>query len=69
MAQWVKDLVVSPPPWLRLQLWRRFDPRPRNFCMLHAQPKKQKNKNKTSRSISIRSLGVSGPDLPSVCSI
>ena len=32
MAQWVKDPTLS-LLWLRLQLWRRFDPRLRNFCM------------------------------------
>ena len=38
VAQWVKDLVLSLQQ-LGLLLWHRFDPWPRNFCMLWAQPK------------------------------
>ena len=36
VAQEVKDPVMS-LPWLRLLLWHRFNPWPRNFCM----PKKR----------------------------
>ena len=42
VAQWVKDPMLS-LQWLRLLLWRRLDPWPRNFCMPQAQPKKEKN--------------------------
>ena len=38
MAQWVKDLLL-PLQWFRLLPWHRFDPWPRNFYMLQAQPK------------------------------
>ena len=38
VAQWVKDLVFPQLP-CRLQLQLRFDPWPRNFHMLQAQPK------------------------------
>ena len=39
----VKDSALS-PLWLRLLLWLGFDPWPRNFGMLQAQPGKQKTK-------------------------
>ena len=41
MEQWVKHLALS---LLRLRLLLRlgFDPWPGNFCMLQAQPKKEK---------------------------
>ena len=39
MPQWVKDLVLL-LQWLGLLLWCRFDPWPRNFCMLRAWPQK-----------------------------
>ena len=38
VVQWVKDLVLS-LLWLRSLLWHGFDPWPRNFCLLRAQPK------------------------------
>ena len=38
MVQWVKDLALL-QLWDRPQLWLRFDPWPKNFCMLRAQPK------------------------------
>ena len=37
VAQWVKDLVLALLA-LRLLLWRRFKPWPKNFCMLQAWP-------------------------------
>ena len=40
LAQWVKDLALS-LLWLWLQLWCRFDPWPRNFCLLWVLPKKK----------------------------
>ena len=43
MAQWVKDPVLS-LLWLRLLLWRRFDPWPRNFDMPQVWPKKKKER-------------------------
>ena len=43
MAPWVKDLILS-LLWLSLQLWRGFDPWPRNFHMLWVQKKKKKKK-------------------------
>ena len=39
MSQWVKDLVLS-LLWLRLLLWCRFNPWPRNFHVLQAWPNK-----------------------------
>ena len=33
LTQQVKDLVMS-LPWIWLLLWHRFDPWPRNFCVL-----------------------------------
>ena len=46
MAQWVKDLSLS-LLWLRLRLWRVFDPWPRNFRMSQAwlPPKKGRFKS------------------------
>ena len=41
VAQWVKDLALS-PLWLRSLLWCGFDPSPRNVCMPQLQPKKGK---------------------------
>ena len=45
MARQVKELMLS-LPWLRLRslLGRRFNPWPRNFCMVwvHSQNKKKK---------------------------
>ena len=43
MAQWVTDPVLS-LPWLWLQLWHKFDPLPRNYCMpqvRHPSPQKK----------------------------
>ena len=40
MVQWVKDLALSLQE-LRLLLCHRFNPWPRNSCMLWAQPKKK----------------------------
>ena len=40
MAQWVKGLAL-------LVLWLKFDPWPRNFCTLQAQPKNNDDNNKT----------------------
>ena len=37
MAQQIKDLALS-VLWLGLELWYRFNPLPRNFHMLQAQP-------------------------------
>ena len=46
MAQWVKDPALS-LLWLWLELWRGFDPWPRNFHMPQALPiVKDKNKIK-----------------------
>ena len=42
VAQQVEDPAL-PPLWLWLQLWRGFDPRPRNFHMWGTQPKKRKS--------------------------
>ena len=42
MAQWVKDPALSQQ--LRSLLWLGFDPWPKNFYMLQAQPKKKKKK-------------------------
>ena len=39
MAQWVKDLALSLQQ-LRLLLWHRFDPWPRNFDVPQVWPKK-----------------------------
>ena len=44
VVQWVKELVLT-LLWLRLLLWRRFDPQPRNFRMARVWPKKEKNNN------------------------
>ena len=41
VAQRVKDLALL-QLWHRLQLWLRFDPRPRNFHMPRTRPKKLK---------------------------
>ena len=43
MAQWVKNPALS-LQWLRLLLWHRFNPWPRNFCMPWTKPKKKTNK-------------------------
>ena len=40
LAQWIKDPVLS-LQWLRLLLWYRFDPWPRNFCMPWVWSKKR----------------------------
>ena len=42
VVQQVKDLVLS-LLWLELQLWRRFDPWAKNFCILWpwVQPNKK----------------------------
>ena len=45
VAQQIKDLVLS-LQWLRLLLWRGFDPWPGKFHMLQAQPKKKKGGGK-----------------------
>ena len=45
VAQWVKDLGLS-PLWLWSLLWFRFDPWPGNVYVLWAQPKKKKKKKK-----------------------
>ena len=42
MVQWVKALAWS-LKGLRLLLWHRFSPWPRNIHMLMAQPKKKSN--------------------------
>ena len=52
MVQWVKDLVLFLQQlrsllWLRLLLWRRFDPWPGNFHMLQAWSKKKKKRSGT----------------------
>ena len=41
VAQWVKDLALS-PLWLRSLLQHRFGPWPGNFCMPQVQPKGKK---------------------------
>ena len=43
MVKQVKDMVLS-LLWLRLLLWHRFDPWPRNFHMPGELPKKTKKK-------------------------
>ena len=43
VVQQVKD-PMSSLMWLRLLLWHRFDPCPRNFLMPWAQPKKKRKK-------------------------
>ena len=45
MSQWVKDLALSLQQ-LKSLLWHQFNPLPRNFYMLWAQPKKEKKKVK-----------------------
>ena len=40
LAQWVKDPALAPQQ-LRLLLWHRFDPWPKKFHMLWAQPKER----------------------------
>ena len=40
----VKDLVVS-------LLWHGFDPWPRNFCMLRAQPKRRNQWTKVKMEV------------------
>ena len=42
MAEQVKDLVWS-------LLWRKFNPWPRNFHMLWAQPKERRRERQTER--------------------
>ena len=42
MARQVKDLAS--PRWLWLQLWHRFDPWPRNVCMLQGRPQKKRKR-------------------------
>lgn len=44
MAQQVKDQALS-LQWLRLLLWRGFDPWTRNFHMLWARPNTKQNKS------------------------
>ena len=41
VTQWIKGLVLSLHQ-LRLLLWHKLDPWPRNFHMLWVQPKKRK---------------------------
>ena len=41
MAQQVENLALS-LLWLRLLLWRRFNPWPRNFCMPRVQSKNKR---------------------------
>ena len=41
VAQWVRDLALSPQWLLRLLLWRGFDPWPGNFHMGTAKKKKK----------------------------
>ena len=43
-AQWVKDLEML-LLWLWLQIWLRFDPWPRDFCMPKVLGIAKKNKN------------------------
>ena len=50
MAQQVKDPALS-LLWLRSLLWYRFDAWPRNFCMLQAQPKKEKKMHRQKRKM------------------
>ena len=45
MAQQVKDPALS-LLWLWLQLWRRFHPWPRNFCMLQVRSEKEGKKER-----------------------
>ena len=66
MAQWVKDLAL-PQLWRRLQLWRKFDPRPGKFHMPWVSPpthppppalakKKKKKWDSSARPISLTVL-------------
>ena len=41
VAQWIKDLALS-PPWLRSLFWHAFNPWPRNLHMLLGGKKKKK---------------------------
>ena len=47
MAQWVRDPSLSLLLQLRSLLWHWFDPWPRNFHRLRAQPKKKKKKKRS----------------------
>ena len=47
MAQWVKDLALSPQQ-LGSLLWQGFDLWPRNFHMPHAQSKREKDAHPSS---------------------
>ena len=42
MAEWVKDLVLS-PLWLCLQLWRSFSPWPRALLLVEHAADRKKN--------------------------
>ena len=50
MTQWIKDLTLS-LLWLRLLLWRRFNPWPRNFHTPWVQPKQANKKKKVKREL------------------
>ena len=59
VVQWIKDLVLS-LLWLRLLLWHRFNPWPRNFHMPWMHPKRKKS----SCMVVVYTL----PDSSSICS-
>ena len=66
MAQWVKDLVLS-PLWLRLLLWLGFDLWPRNTCKLQEQPKRKKETNTSLRNGSDPKIKAVQPILFMLC--
>ena len=47
VAQWAKDPALQP-------LWCRFDPWPRNFCILWVWPKKKKKKAQNEQVLLLR---------------
>ena len=53
MAQWVKNPALT-LQGLRLLLWHRFDPWPRNFYISSSAAKKKKKKKKRQLTIKLR---------------